>query len=483
MNTTTKTVRIKTKHLHLDNGDVAPACVHCTPGEPLFIEFDGNAACDVELPDACHISLARVDPHVHFRECLVPTKDEFEDDPLKPTDISYEDLVAKIQSANALYDVRQGSLAALKGGIWLAGAMGNTLWAPLGEKRWKQSDQLYQDRALVFTHLWPRIEPGVAPIAGQEEKDFGSTFGGSGLPPEVRKQMYLDRSGGMISYHNDKARDDETIEAFRERVNPPDYMLHHLYYDGDTVLAAQKETFALAQEARLKRLLTRHIPTGPALDMILTSRSDVPFEAPAEVGLDYLYFNRDMLESRATREINFRRPALPSQQDQAALIELTRQCAQQRDPLTFIGSDHAPHALSAKRLRENGLPGAPGTRILEHSLQVYMNLVHAHGYTFADIDWLTSIAPAKYMAQYKSFPYPVGEMQNGAMANLAIFNPETPYQVDENELRLQLQDGEYHSAYRDETLRGEMLFTVVNGIAYDVQKEIRPINFKMNKPL
>ncbi|MBZ0255960.1 hypothetical protein K8I31_07855 [bacterium] len=479
MNSSKETIRFKTKNLHLDSGELTPACVHSTPGEPLLIDFDANAVCDIELPDACHIALGRVDPHVHFRECLVPSREEFEDDPLAPRDISYEELIAKIQAANALYDVRRGSLAALKGGIWLAGAMGNTLWAPLGEKRWKQSDKLYQDRALIFTHLWPRIEPGVTPIAGQEEKDFGSTFGGSGLAPEVRKQMYLNRSGGMISYHNDKARDDETIEAFRDRVKPPSYMLHHLYYDGDTVLASQRETFALAREAKLKRLLTRHIPTGPALDMIITSRGNEPFEAPAEVGLDYLYFNRDMLESRATRDINFRRPALPSAQDQASLIALARECAQKRDPLTFIGSDHAPHALAAKQVCDNGLPGAPGTRILEHSLQVYMHLIQHHGYAHADIDWLTSIAPAKYMAQYKSFPYPVGSMQNGAMANLAIFDPEAPYHVNENELRLQLNDAEYHSAYRDETLNGIMLYTVVNGAVYDVQKLIQPLNCEM----
>ena len=210
--------------------------------------------------------------------------------------------------------------------------------------------------------------------------------------------------------------------------------------------------------------------------MILSSRAVEPFEAPAEVGLDYLYFNRDMLESRVTRGVNYRRPALPSQQDQASLITLTRECAQKRDPLTFIGSDHAPHALAAKQMRDNKLPGAPGTRILEHSLQVYLNLIHQHGYTHADIDWLTAITPAKYMAQYQSFPYPVGAMQDGAMANLAIFNPDAPYQVDENKLRLQLQDSEYHSAYRDETLQGEMVYTVVNGIVYDVQNEIRAIN-------
>ncbi|MGC9328097.1 MAG: hypothetical protein ACP5I1_10725, partial [Candidatus Hinthialibacter sp.] len=374
------------------------------------------------------------------------------------------------------YDIQRGSLAALKGGVWLVGAMGNTIWAPVGEARWRMTDRWYREHALIFTHVWPRIEPGVAPIEGQEEKDFGSTFGGSGLSSEQRRRMYLERKGGMISYHNDRERYEETLEEFKRRVNPPDYLLQPLYYDGGTVFAMQRETLQLAMEAQLKRLLTRHIPTGPALDMILRARSGAEIELPAETGIDYLYFNRDMLAERETRMINYRRPALPSAEDQASLRELTRDCARWRDPLTFFASDHAPHPLEAKRFKENGLPGNPGTRVLEHSHQIHMHLIHHAGFTHADIDWLAAAAPAKYIAQYRSFTYPAGVMQNGAMANLCIFHPTEEYRVDEKALQLQLQDPEYHSAYRDEALQGRVFYTVVNGIVYHVEKQIEAIN-------
>jgi dihydroorotase-like cyclic amidohydrolase len=209
--------------------------------------------------------------------------------------------------------------------------------------------------------------------------------------------------------------------------------------------------------------------------MIIDEQEKGGLELLAEIGLDYLYFNRDMLETRKTSMINYRRPALPSKEDQESLIELTRYLAQIRCPWIFIGSDHAPHPKSAKEFK-NGLPGSPGTRILEHSTQIHMNLINNHGFTHQDIDWLTSISPALYINQFRNFNYPVGTMQSGAMANLVIFNPDSPYKIYEKVLGEQLLDNEYHTAYRDEKLRGKVLFTVVDGKVYDVRKEIKAIN-------
>ena len=168
-------------------------------------------------------------------------------------------------------------------------------------------DRHYQRRAWIFTHVFPAWNLR-SPIPGQEEKDFGSTYGGQGLSREIRREMYLSRMGGMVSYHNDQPRPDMDILTFKQKENPPDILLHHLYYDGETVLAAEREALALARVAKLKRLLTRHIPTGPGLDFILRSRTVEQTELPAEIGLDYLYFNRDMLPERSTSLFNYAAP-------------------------------------------------------------------------------------------------------------------------------------------------------------------------------
>jgi dihydroorotase-like cyclic amidohydrolase len=475
-----KTIIFQTNNFHLSNGEVIPALISCTPGQPLEYKEGIHSGADIQLPNEMHVAIGRADPHVHFRESYLPSREEFEHDPFKPSNQRYEDLELSIKTVNRFYSVSRGSYAALKGGVWLVGAMGNTPWAPLGSERWKKTAQHYQKQAYIFTHVWPRIEPGIPRVEGQEEKDFGSTFGGTGITGEQRRQMYLERQGGMISYHNDKERSQETIEAFKNSTNPPDFLLHPLYYNGDTVLEAQRETINLAKEAKLKRLLTRHVPTGPGLDMILQERGLSSVEFPAEIGLDYLFFNRDMLENRETRSINYRRPALPAEEDQSILVDLTRQQAQKRDPLTFIGSDHAPHPKRSKAFNEKGLPGSPGTRVLEHTHQIHMNLVHQCGFSMEDIDWLTGIVPAKYIAQYRQFPYPVGIIENGAMANLVIYNADEEYSVDEAKLGEYLNDPEYHTAYRDESLQGKVYYTIVNGIVYDVKEQIQPANIDWN---
>jgi dihydroorotase-like cyclic amidohydrolase len=135
----TQSIKIQTQKLHLDSGEMIPAMVKCTPGKPLDIVEGNSTSADIVLPDDAHVALGRVDPHVHFRESFIPKHDEFENDPYRKLDESYDDVVAKVNAANALYDAGVGSLAALKGGVWLVGAMGNTPWAPLGRERWQKT--------------------------------------------------------------------------------------------------------------------------------------------------------------------------------------------------------------------------------------------------------------------------------------------------------------------------------------------------------
>ena len=63
------------------------------------------------------------------------------------------------------------------------------------------------------------------------------------------------------------------------------------------------------------------------------------------------------------------------------------------------------------------------------------------------------------------------------MANLAIFDEAAGYRVNEAKLKRELEDPEYHSALKGEAgLRGQSLFTVVNGKVYDVKSKITALN-------
>ncbi len=469
-------LRIASRNIHLDGGSLVSGSVLCTPGEPLEFELGNRFGIDIQLPDSAHIALGRFDPHVHFREAVVPTREEVEEH--GPAGVDYDQLVASIRQANALYSVRSGCLAALKGGVTAVGAMGNTPWGPVGAYRHERTQKHYTQEGLIPIVVWPRMEPGVAAVSRHEGKDFGSTFGGSGLTEDARREMFALWRHEAVSYHNDQARSYETIAEFKDRTNIDDVLLHHQYFDGETVLGCQAKTMALAEQAGLSSLLARHIPTGPALQQILDARPEKTCRLPAEIGLDYVYWYRERLlaQRRETALINYRRPAHPSHEDQLYLIELTRSAVRSGDREIFFGSDHAPHPLEAKAFQD-GLPGSPGTRNIEHSLQYYLELTRNHGYSWADIDRLASINPSKHMAQYFDFPYEIGTMRSGAMANLAIFDPEQPYQVDRDKLASQLEDPHYHSALEGESgLFGKSLFTVVNGRVWDVQNEPKPLN-------
>lgn len=455
---------------------MASGVVICTPGEPLELFLGNDASADIELPDSAHIALGRFDPHVHFRESPIPTPEEIAVH--GPSTPSHSTLVENINKANSLYSIRSGCLAALKGGVTSVGAMGNTPWGPVGKFRHERIQKHYTDQSLIPIVLWPRMEPDAHPIPGHEGKDFGSTFGGSGLSRRAREKMFMLWRGEAVSYHNDQTRKDETITEFKDRVHPNEVLLHHEYFNGDTVLASQKETIEIAEMAKLSSLLARHIPTGPALQQILDARKTQSFKLPAEVGLDYVYWCRERLltQKKDIALINYRRPAHPSREDQQSLIEITRDAIRSGDTEIFFGTDHAPHSRAAKAFK-NGLPGSPGTRNIEHSLQLYLELVRKYGYTWHDIDRLAAINPAKHMAQFFKFPHPVGSMSDGAMANLAIFDPEQPYQVDEATLAKDLEDPEYHSALTGETtLFGKSLFSVSNGQVWDVQGKPTPLN-------
>ncbi len=321
------------------------------------------------------------------------------------------------------------------------------------------------------------MEPNAEPVVGHEGKDFGSTFGGSGLTGSARRDMYALWKGQAVSYHNDQPRSDETLSEFKNRVHPDQRLLHHEYFDGSTVLACQQETMDLAESVGVSSLLARHIPTGPALQQILDRAGSAAFDLPAEIGLDYVYWCRERLleQDEPTALINYRRPAHPSREDQQSLIHLTRETLRSGYSI-FFGTDHAPHARASKAFKD-GLPGSPGTRNIEHSLQYYFELVTRYQYTWSDIDRLASINPARHVSQFATFPYEIGTMKTGAMANLAIFDADAAYQVDEANLARQLEDSEYHSALAGESgLRGKSLFTVVNGKVYDVQEKIAPLN-------
>ena len=114
----------KSKKIHFKN-EIKPARVSFASGAPLeVLPYDG--VCDLDFKEI-DIAPAIADPHVHLRESYSPSYAEWEEYYEKGiVKKNYQELIEAIRQEKKTYGVKQGILAALKGGVWLVGAMSNT---------------------------------------------------------------------------------------------------------------------------------------------------------------------------------------------------------------------------------------------------------------------------------------------------------------------------------------------------------------------
>ena len=457
--------------------EIKPARIRFSSGESLeVLSYDGKYDLDLKQID---IAPAIADPHVHFRESYSPNINEWENYYKKGIiKKNYADLIRTIQQEKKTYGVKQGILAALKGGVWLVGAMSNTSFPAADKKIWQKTNQQYQSYALaeishpIYIHLWHYAHPQSEPIAGQCAKDFGTTFGAENISFTDREKIYQKHSKASVRFHNDRAPHKISLTEFAKNYKKTNSaLLHDDYFHHSLVLKEQKMVYEWAKKHHLDSLIPMHIPSGSALKQMLNFQKEKQLNIELEVGLDYLSTCQED-KTDNTRFINYRRPAHTPREEQITLIEELKKIAQQKN--IWIGSDHAPHSKKAKEWK-NGLPASPGTRCLELYAILLQRLITHSNFEPLAVDRLASYNPQnhilKYMKKHFDFPQPVGSIKTGNMANLRIFDTEAPFVMDEKKMAQELQDREYHSGflYRKD-LQGKNLMTIVNGNCFDTRK-------------
>ena len=425
------------------------------------------------------IAPAIADPHVHLRESYLPSYAEWEEYYEKGVvKKRYQEVVQDICQEKKNYGVKQAILAALKGGVWLVGAMSNTSFPAADKRIWKKATQQYQNHLLnsikypIYIHLWHYAHPKSEPIAGQCAKDFGTTFGAENISLADREKIYKLHSQSAIRFHNDRAPAGIGLAEFSKSYKGKNSaLLHDDYFHHSLVLEEQEMVFQWAEKYCLDNLIPMHIPSGSALRQALNFQKRGKVNLELEIGLDYLVTcQEDKIDE--TRFFNYRRPAHTSKEEQIYLIEELKKIAQQKD--VWIASDHAPHTKQAKEWK-NGLPNSPGTRCLELYGVLLQQLIARWGFDALEVDHLASYNPQnhilKFMKKYFNFAYPVGSIKTGNMANLRIFDTEASFVMDEKKMAQDLQDREYHSGflYRED-LQGKNLMTIVNGNCFDTRE-------------
>jgi dihydroorotase len=165
----------------------------------------------------------------------------------------------------------------------------------------------------------------------------------------------------------------------------------------------------------------------------------------AETAPHYLCFTDEALQ---TFDTNLRiNPPIRSREDQEALIEGLKD-----GTIDCVASDHAPHAAQEKQVEfEEAPPGAIG---LETTFSVLItHLVRPGHLSLIDMLSLITHRPAAVMG------IPAGSLEPGAAADLALFDPEEPWEVTE---------GGFHSRSKNSpfighTLSGRVKHVVVDG--------------------
>ncbi|MEM8843111.1 MAG: dihydroorotase [Pseudomonadota bacterium] len=139
-------------------------------------------------------------------------------------------------------------------------------------------------------------------------------------------------------------------------------------------------------------------------------------------------------------------PPLRADTDRLAMVE-----AAAKGAVDIICSSHAPHDEEAKRLPfEEAASGAVG---LETFLPACLRLVHEGQMTLLSLFERASLAPARRLG------LPGGGLTPGAPADLVLFDPDAPFQLDRDTLRSKSKN----TPFDRQRMQGKVLGTWVAG--------------------
>lgn len=213
-------------------------------------------------------------------------------------------------------------------------------------------------------------------------------------------------------------------------------------------IPAEAEEVGTAREIVLSALTGKpvhicHVSTAKSVRMIRQAKQN-GVRVTAETAPHYFSMTQQCLEARdADYRMN---PPLRLGEDVEEIIR-----GLQDGTLDAIATDHAPHSAQEKENFEKAPNGVVG---LETSLAAALTfLVHKGLIDYMRLAELMSFAPAKILG------LPLGTLNEGADADITVFDPNEEWTVEPEKLR-----GKAHNtAYKGMKLRGRVKYTVCRG--------------------
>ncbi len=187
-------------------------------------------------------------------------------------------------------------------------------------------------------------------------------------------------------------------------------------------------------------------------DQITTARALPALERARKNGLDvtagtsihHLTLNEfDVADYRTFFKV---KPPLRSEDDRMAIVEALR-----HGLIDVIGSFHTPQDEESKRLPfEEAASGAVG---LETFLPAVLRLYHSGDLTLPQLFRAMSLNPAKRLG------LPCGRLNEGAPADLVLFDPDAPFVLD----RFKLHSKSKNTPFDGQRMQGKVLASFVGG--------------------
>lgn len=186
-----------------------------------------------------------------------------------------------------------------------------------------------------------------------------------------------------------------------------------------------------------------HITTKAAVDVIRKAKKQ-GMKITCDTAPHYFALNETSVgEYRTFAKVS---PPLRGEFDRQAIVEGLKD-----GTIDCIGSDHAPHDQDSKRLPfEQASFGVIG---IETLLPLVLELYHNGHLSLLEALRKVTLAPARLL------DIPGGILKRGAPADLVLFDPDIPWQIEEDDLKSKSKN----SPFGGRPVQGQVIRTIVDG--------------------
>jgi dihydroorotase len=349
--------------------------------------------------------------------------------------------------------IETGCHSAVKGGFTTICPMPNTNPTPdsaiVLERIINEAKRVNLCNVLPFSSV-TKGEKGEELVDFKAQKEAGAiAFSDDGRPVEnarmIREAMIKANAiGSFISEHCEE----KSVSAGAINAGPIAEKLgvEGVLPEAEEIMAARDITIA---ETNNLHTHICHISTKTSVAMIRDAKAR-GVNVTCETCPHYYSFTvEEVLESGVNAKMN---PPLREEKDKQAIIRGLKD-----GTIDAIITDHAPHA---KEEKAKGLASAPNGIIgFETALPATItNLIVPGHIDYMDMVRLMSYAPAKLLGLDK------GEVKEGKVADLTIFDPNKKYTYEEN----MIVSKSHNTPWIGKELTGEVAYTMVDGrIVYE----------------